>query len=288
MSARAALRESWADVPGARLYCVEAGTGPLVLLLHGFPEFWYSWRYQLAALSSAGFRAVAPDLRGYNRSTRPRRVRDYRMSLLVGDAAALLEQAGGAVAGVVGHDWGGVIAWRLAMARPDLVPRLAILNAPHPVAFLRELRRPEQWLRSAYVLFFQLPLLPECVIRAGNFALVERALRREPVRPGAFSDADIRRYKEALSRPGALTAGLNYYRALLQAPGELRRDLRRIELPTLLLWGERDPYLSIRLTEGLDAWVPQVQVRRLPDASHWVQIDAAERVNEMLSAFLQS
>src|SRR5262249_33835635 len=152
--------EPWAHrhalVGGLRLHYVEAGAGPPVLLLHGFPEFWYSWRHQLPALAGAGFRAWAPDLRGYNESEKPAGVRNYRVRLLVEDVAGLIRHTGAGRATVVGHDWGGVIAWRLAMDRPELVERLVILNAPHPGAFLRELRNPAQWLRSAYVLFFQL------------------------------------------------------------------------------------------------------------------------------------
>ena len=277
----------WATVNGLRLHYVEAGAGRVVLLLHGFPEFWYAWRHQIPALAAAGCRVLAPDLRGYNESAKPRGVRSYRLSLLVQDVAGLLAHAGAERAAVVGHDWGGVIAWRLAMDRPELVERLAILDAPHPAAFLRELRRPAQWLRSSYMLFFQLPLLPEWVLSAGDFALLVRAWRRQPVHKPAFSDQDLGRYKEALSRPGALTAALNYYRALLRTPGGLARDLRPVTAPTLLLWGERDSYLGVGMTQGLDAWVRDLTVVRIPDASHWLQNDIPARVNALLAAFLR-
>jgi pimeloyl-ACP methyl ester carboxylesterase len=273
-------------VGGIRLHVAEAGAGPPVVLLHGFPEFWYSWRHQLAALAAAGFLAVAPDQRGYNESAKPPHLRDYRLHLLVEDIAGLIAELGHQRAAVVGHDWGGGIAWALAMRHPERVERLAILNAPHPAAFARELRNPAQWLRSWYIGFFQVPWLPECLLSAGNFALMERAFRRQPTSADAFRPEDIRLYKQALSRRGALTAALNYYRALVRYPTE-RRGIRRITAPTLLIWGERDPYLGIGMTQGLERWVPQVRVERLAGVSHWVQNDAPQRVNELLIDFLR-
>jgi epoxide hydrolase 4 len=285
------LPEAWehgaATINGCRFHYVAAGMGPLVILLHGFPEFWYSWRHQIPALAHAGFHVIALDLRGYNDSDKPVGVHNYRVELLIADVAGLIRQVGAGPAIVVGHDWGGVIAWLLAMVHPELVDRLIVLNAPHPLAYLRELRRPAQWLRSLYIAFFQLPWLPEQVLAAWDYALVEWLLRRQPVQGGAFGPQDIRRYKTALARPGALTAALNYYRAALRYGGAALKDLRPIMIPTLLLWGEQDPYLSIRLTEGLRGWVPSLNVIRLPEASHWVQNDVPERVNELILAFLR-
>jgi pimeloyl-ACP methyl ester carboxylesterase len=276
-----------AAVNGVRLHYVEAGSGPLVVLLHGFPEFWYSWRHQIPALVSAGFRVLAPDLRGYNLSEKPVGVPAYRLEVLLEDVAGLIRHAGVERAAVAGHDWGGVLAWRLPVYHPGLVDKLIVLNAPHPAAFRRELRTWKQRLKSWYMLLFQVPGVPEELIRAGDFDLIDRILRRGPVHAGAFTSEDIRRYKQALARPEALTAALNYYRAGL--PGLLRpdgRDSAPIAVPTLLLWGERDPYLSPRLTEGLEPWVPDLRVVRLPDASHWVQNDAPERVNRSMIDFL--
>src|SRR5262249_13143360 len=150
---------------------------------------------------------------------------------------------------VVGHDWGGAIAWKFAMQHPELLQRLAILNAPHPAAFFRELRRPRQWLRSWYILFFQLPWLPEVLLSCGDFRMLARNLRREPVSRDAFSADDVAHYKRALAQPGALTAALNYYRALLRYPTEMRRGNRIITTPTLLIWGEQDRYLGVGMTE---------------------------------------
>jgi pimeloyl-ACP methyl ester carboxylesterase len=279
-------REGEALVNGVRLHYVEAGAGPLVVLLHGFPEFWYCWRHQIPALAAAGFRVVAPDLRGYNRSDKPPGVAGYRMSLLVEDVAGLIRHAGAERACVVGHDWGGVIAWKLALGRPDLVDRLAVLNAPHPAAMRRELRGLAQWFRSAYVLFFQLPRLPEWLILRDGCAFLDKVLR-QTVRRGAFSREDVARYKQALSVPGAATAALNYYRAAMRFPTRPAEDERPITTPTLLIWGERDRYLGVRLSEGLGRWVRRLRVERLRNASHWVQNDDPERVNALLLDFLR-
>ena len=284
--------EGWvhreAVVNGVRLHYVEAGAGPLVVLLHGFPEFWYSWQRQIGPLAAAGFRVLAPDLRGYNLSDKPPGVGAYRPEVLTADVAALIRHAGEDAAAVVGHNWGGVLAWLLPLHHPGVVSRRVILNAPHPAALRRELRRGfGQRLRSWYVLFFQLPWLPEAVIRTGDFALLRRILRRQPVRPGAFSDADVAAYRDALARPGALTAAINWYRAAFRRRSRAADGIP-CSTPTLVLWGERDPYLGPRLTEGLERWAPGVRVERFPDASHWLQNDAPERVNALLIDFLRS
>ena len=275
-------------VNGVKLHYVEAGEGPLVVLLHGFPEFWYSWRHQIPALAAAGFRVLAPDMRGYNLSEKPKGVRHYRTELLIEDVAALVRLAGEERAVIVGHDWGGGIAWGVPMRYPDLVSKLIVLNAPHPLAFQRELRSPRQLAKSWYMFFFQLPWLPEASFRAGGYRFLERVLRRDPVQAGAFTEEDIARYKEAIAQPGALTAAINYYRAALRTnPFRAAREVETITAPTLLIWGERDRYLSIRLTEDLDRWVPNIRVERIADASHWVQVDAAERVNDLMIDFLR-
>ena len=285
----AELAHRYADLGDVRLHYVEAGEGPLVLLVHGFPQFWYEWRHQVPALVEAGFRVVAPDMRGYNLSDKPLAVRAYRVELLARDVERLILACGGGTADVVGHDWGAVAAWIAAMRHPARVGRLAILNVPHPARLLDGLMSPMQLLRSSYVFFFQIPRLPEEVIRAGEFALLRSALRRDPVRPGAFSDEDVQRYVGAISRPGALTATINYYRALLRNPGETRALLKRIEAPVLVIWGERDRFLSRRLSEPPHLWVPDLQgVKRLPNASHWVAEDRPLEVNTLLLDFLRS
>ena len=258
-----------------------------VVLLHGFPEFCYSWRHQMPALAAAGWRALAPDLRGYGRSPHPPRVKDYRIDLLAADVAALIRRECGGKAHVVGHDWGGVVAWHLSMHHPESVDRLVILNAPHPAAYVRELRRTAQMLRSWYVGFFQLPWLPEWWIRLDDFAALRRLFRDDPARRGAFTAHDIVRYVDAFSDRRSLTAAINYYRAAFRAgPGSLVRGMRPVAAATLVIWGRRDRYLVPQLADGLTQWVPHVRVERLPEASHWVQHDEPGRVNKLLIDFL--
>ena len=290
------MAEEWTHREGVvndvRLHWVEQGAGPLVVLLHGFPEFWWGWHRQIPALAAAGFRVVAPDMRGYNLSEKPKGAASYRVSILLEDIASLIRHLGEARAHVAGHDWGGVVAWRLAMAHPELVDRLVIANAPHPAVFVRELKRPRQLLRSWYAMFFQLPLLPEALFRANDYAMLERIFRKGPARPGAFSDDDIRHYREAMSRPGALTAMLDYYRTFARnlgrrggpAGGERTRIVTQ---PTLVIWGERDTALDPHNLDGLEEYVPDLRIECLPNASHWVLADEPDRVSELMIGFLR-
>jgi pimeloyl-ACP methyl ester carboxylesterase len=288
------VRHRRARVNGVRLHYVEAGPtsadAPLILLLHGFPEFWYSWRHQIPALAAAGFHVIAPDLRGYNLSDKPPRVADYGVETLAGEVVGLINHAGRRRATLVGHDWGGVVAWFAAMHHPEWVEKLIILNAPHPAAYLREvtnLRRPAQLLRSWYAFFFQLPCIPEAACRAGDFATMRRMLRTDPARPGAFTADDMRQYVRAWSQPGALTASINYYRAAFRRPpARTLEAVRRVDAPTLLIWGLRDRYLVPALTRGLEPWVPNIRVKILADASHWVQHDQPELVSRLVIEYV--
>jgi epoxide hydrolase 4 len=281
-------QHGFATPAGVRLHFVAAGPrdGRPVLLLHGFPEFWYGWRHQLPALAAAGFRAVAPDGRGYNLSGKPPCVADYAIDRLVADVVGLARTFGGRVS-LVGHDWGGVVAWFVAMWHPDLIDRLVILNAPHPAAYLRELRRSiDQPLRSWYTALFQLPWLPEALALADDCAILRHTLRRDPARPGAFSDADVAEYVRAWTRPRAMTCAINYYRATFRSASSVRKQFVRIACPTLLVWGVRDRYLAPALADGLETWVPRLCVERLPQASHWVQHDELQTVNRLIVEFL--
>ncbi len=277
-----------AAVNGIRIHLVEAGIGPPVLLLHGFPEFWYSWRHQLPALAAAGYRAVAQDLRGYNESDKPPGVENYRSSKLVTDVGGLIEQLRAGPAVVVGHDWGGVLAWLLVMRRPDLVRALVVMNAPHPATFLNELPHARQFLRSWYMFFFQLPWFPEALLRFQDFGMLGHTFRARPRHPQAFTPADVRRYKEALAKPGALTAAINYYRAAFRYRRDAESSLRPVRGPALVIWGDRDSYLNPHVLDGLPRWAPDARLVRIPDASHWVQNDAPEAVNRLLLQFLGS
>ncbi|AHY46976.1 putative hydrolases or acyltransferases (alpha/beta hydrolase superfamily) [Rubrobacter radiotolerans] len=281
------LEHRYADLEGVRLHYVEAGRGPLVVLLHGFPEFWYSWRFQLPALVEAGYRVVAPDGRGYNLSGKPRGVGSYRVEALARDVRDLVFHLGESRTALVGHDWGAAVAWVAAMRHPEVVGRLAVLNVPHPERFLRGLLSPEQLLRSWYVFALQAPGPPGRLVERLVFRWVRSGWRRDPARPGTFTESDIHHYTQAMSRPGALRCAADYYRALFRRnPLRIAREMRPVEAPTLVVWGERDRYLMPTLAEPDPAWVPDLRVVRLPEASHWVQQDSPEEVNEALLNFL--
>lgn len=267
------------------LHIARAGTGRAVILLHGFPENWTSWRHQIGPLAAAGFMAIAPDLRGYNRSAAPRGVEAYAIDHLVGDVAAIVRATGHSRAHLIGHDWGGIIAWHFAVMHPELLDRLVILNAPHPSIFMRRVRRPPQLLRSWYAAFFQLPLLPEAALRAFDFAAVRRLLRTTPARPDTFTDVDIDHYIQGIASPGRLTAALNYYRAAVRHRPERRI---RTNAPTLVIWGERDVALTTGLLDGVERYAPNVRIERFPDIGHWIQNEAPVQVTDLLLDFLRS
>lgn len=271
---------------GLELHVVRAGNGPPVILLHGFPEGWRSWRNQIEELAAAGFTVIVPDLRGYGESDQPRDELAYRLRHLVEDVACLVRSSGSRVASIAGHDWGGIVAWAFASAHPELLDRLLILNAPHLGLYSRNLWRSSQFLRSWYLALFRVPWLPERLLAARDFHAI-RMLFERGAKPGAFSAADVDEYVRALARPGALTAALAYYRA--GTPDELRlaREARTIA-ETLVIWGERDRALSIRLLDGLEAFAPNLRLHRIPDAGHWVQSEAPEEVNGVMVRFLKS
>jgi pimeloyl-ACP methyl ester carboxylesterase len=280
----AGISDSYADVNGIRLHYVEAGDGPLVVLLHGFPEFWYSWRHQIPALADAGFHVVAPDMRGYNLSEKPHDWRQYDADRLAADVAGLIGHFGDQRTYLVGHDWGAAVAYMTAMRYPELLEKLAILNVPHPERMLSGLRTLRQLRKSWYMFFFQIPWLPEWLAARKDFSLGKRSLRADS--PAAVSDSDLERYAQAWSQPGALTGMVNYYRAALRrSPRAAVAELAPIQTETLVIWGMRDRHLGSELAEPLPRWVPNVRVERLPDATHWVQHDAPERVNQLLIEF---
>ncbi len=250
-------------------------------MLHGFPDFSYSWRHQFPVLAAAGFRCIAPDLRGYNETDKPRGVRAYAISELVRDVDQFIVQVAGGSALVVGHDWGGIIAWHLAMRHADRVRKLVILNAPHPALYRRELRKGGQLLRAWYAAAFQIPFLPELVLSSFHFHLLTRAAARTE------SEREI--YEEAFAQPRAPTSALNYYRAAFRdlLAGK-HPAIRPVTAPTLVLWGERDGALTPRLLDGLGAFVERLTVIRFPDTGHWLHVDAPDRVNAELLSFLQT
>jgi pimeloyl-ACP methyl ester carboxylesterase len=275
------------QINGIRMHYVRAGTGKrLLLLLHGFPEFWWSWRYQIAAMSEH-FTVVAPDLRGYNATDKP--AWGYELDVLVNDVVSLIRQLGYTRAIVAGHDWGGTIAWSLAIAYPHRVERLIALNIPHPALIAQALGRNwRQTLRSWYMFFFQLPFLPEALIRANKYAFVERVFRGMALDKSRFGDAELAQFTAALAQPGALTAAINYYRALIQqgARGMFHGTRMRVQAPTLMIWGEQDAFLGKELTYGTERFVQDLRIRYIPYCSHWVQQEHPTRVNEYILEFL--
>jgi epoxide hydrolase 4 len=279
------FRDGYADIGDVRLHYVEAGEGPLIVLLHGFPEFWYGWRLQIEPLAAAGFRVVAPDLRGYNLSSRPDAVEAYTSDKLAADIRGLILDRGAQSASLVGHDWGGTVAWATAMNHPEVVDRLAILNAAHPRKLSQGLHNPDQLRRSWYFFFFAVPELPEAVVHANNWHFFRHFLH--DARP-AYTPEEIDRYVEAWSQPGAATGMINYYRSSVrQSQKKAEAALRPIQAPTLVIWGQRDDYLRPDLAEPEHDDVPNLdRVERLPEASHWVHHDEAERVTRLLIDFL--
>jgi pimeloyl-ACP methyl ester carboxylesterase len=273
---------------GVGLHVVRAGSGPLVVLLHGFPEHWISWRHQIGALVDAGFTVAAPDLRGYNFSDRPTSRDAYHLRCLVDDVAAVIGASDRSRAHVVGHDWGGVIAWTFAAAHPGLLDKLVIMNAPHTRLYIDALRTNwRQRARSWYVLFFRVPGLSERALAAGNYAAIRRMFTTLPARRGAFSTADVEQYVDAMRQPGALTAALNFYRANAARSAIRLARSARTDAETLVIWGEKDPALVPELLDGLDQVAPRARVHRLPDVSHWVQNEAPDEVNSALVEFLR-
>lgn len=296
-----AISHGYASVNGIRLHYAESGGGDkLVILLHGFPEFWYSWRHQLVALA-ADYHVVAPDMRGYNLSDKPLRVDDYRVDVIVEDVIGLIKHSGADKAAIVAHDWGAGVAWKVAEKYPDLVSKLAIMQVP-PAAAWRANITVRQLLKSWYMFLFQLPSFPEWMIRRKNFAVLDKMFKESVARKGSFSEADIELYKEALARPGALTAALNYYRAnvlrMMSRAGRsgerkvsgTERGTRvsgfRIRVPTLF-YGVQDVALAPATVSGIENYIDApYRELRIADSGHWVQNEAADEVNAALLDFL--
>jgi pimeloyl-ACP methyl ester carboxylesterase len=273
---------------GITLHVVQAGPqdGRPVILLHGFPEFWWGWHHQIPALVQKGFRVLIPDQRGYNLSDKPRGRAAYRIETLAQDIVGLINATGRECASILGHDWGGAVAWWLATYHPDRVDRLAVLNCPHPLVMSRTLMRsPAQILRSWYMFFFGLPWLPEWMLSRTDWTMLGRAMRAT-ARPGTFTDADLLQYRTAWSQPGALEAMLNWYRAAL--PRLLARSPAgvRVRVPALLLWGAHDAFLGREMVEPTMNLCDRGRVVFLEEATHWLTHEEPEKVNALLIEFL--
>jgi epoxide hydrolase 4 len=290
------IERAYAEVNGVRLHYATAGSGKLAVFLHGFPEFWYLWKRQLEEFSQ-DCRAVALDMRGYNLSSKPGDVDAYRIEHLVEDVRAFAAHLGYERFSLVGHDWGGVVAWAFALWHPELLERLIIINAPHPAIFDRELREnPEQQAASQYMLLFRSPEA-EAALSANHYAALVEGVLKPGIEGGYISEEDRKAYLEAWSQPGALAGGLNYYRAARLSPPSRESEAGSSEIlktfpslivkvPTLVIWGEKDPYLLMGNLKGLEDYVLNLTVRRLELGSHWVIHEKPDAVNSYLRVYL--
>ena len=270
------------------LHAVAAGPpdGPVVLLLHGFPEFWYSWRNQIAPLAAAGFRVIVPDQRGYNTSSKPRGASSYALSHLISDVLAIADHLGQARIFLAGHDWGAAVAWSVALLHPQRVAKLAILNVPHPSVMRRYLKTNRRQLRrSWYMFFFQLPWLPEATFSAFHFRLGVTSLVRSS-RAGTFSSDDLALYRTAWSQPGALTAMINWYRAAFRFRSKFPDST--VHVPTRILWGERDAFLLSEMAQDSLRYCDSAELYTFANASHWLQHEEPARVSELLINFFRT
>lgn len=271
---------------GVKLHYVTQGEGDLMLMLHGFPEFWYSWRHQIPEFAK-DYKVVALDLRGYNDSDKPANQSAYVMAEFIRDVEGVIKGLGYDKCILVGHDWGGAIAWNFAYAHPEMVERLIVLNLPHPAKFAEGLRTPQQLMRSSYMFLFQLPWLPELLIQSSDYQAIETAIKGMAVNKSAITREDLEAYKDAAAKRGAMTAMLNYYRNIF-GQRMLSPDWSILEVPTLMIWGEKDTALGKELTYGTEAYVRNFQIKYIPDASHWVQQEQPQLVNQYMREFLGS
>jgi len=276
---------------GLEVEVLTAGTGDrLALCLHGFPEHAISWRHQIPLLVERGYRVWAPNQRGYGGTTRPARMADYALEHLLADVAALIDASGARSVTLIAHDWGAAIAWFFAIRRVRPLEQLVIMNVPHPACFAQALRHSwRQRARSWYAVFFQLPWLPEALLGAGHAQAVSRAILRTTTRPERFAPELLEVYRDQAATPGALTAMLNWYRAAGLGGGfaaQAALGYPMIDVPTLMLWGEEDVALGKETTYGTHRYVRDLRLQYLPGVSHWLQEDAPERVNELLTFFL--
>jgi pimeloyl-ACP methyl ester carboxylesterase len=271
----------------AGLQAVAAGPedGPVVLLLHGFPEFWYGWRRQIEPLAAAGFRVVVPDQRGYNLSSKPSGVSAYALTELVSDVIAIADQLGQNKIFLAGHDWGAAVAWSAALLYPQRIAKLAVLNVPHPSVMRKFLStRPRQLLRSWYMFLFQFPWLPEAIFSAFHFRIGSQALLRSS-RPGTFSAEDLAQYHAAWSQPGALTGMINWYRALFRTRVKFPDKIVRV--PTRILWGQRDAFLLTEMARESLSYCTNAELFTFANATHWLQHEEPARVSELLIDFFR-
>ncbi|WP_298834483.1 alpha/beta fold hydrolase [uncultured Planococcus sp.] len=275
------------ETNGINLHLAVAGPedGPLVVLLHGFPEFWFGWKNQIQPLAEKGYRVVAPDQRGYNLSDKPEGIDNYTVDHLRDDVIGIIEHFHKKRAIVIGHDWGGAVAWHLAATRPEYVEKLIVLNIPHPKAMPRVLKKnPLQWMKSSYIAFFQLPNLPEKALGMREFKTMQQSIEQTS-KPDTFSKHEIEQYKAAWSQSDALTAMLNWYRAIRRGSFRQVPDTK-IKVPVRIIWGMGDQFLSPMLAKESMSFCEEVNLAFVGEATHWIQHEQPEIVNRLIDQFI--
>ena len=282
------LKHGFIKTNNVNLHYVTQGEGKLMLMLHGFPEFWYSWRHQIAEFAN-DYQVVAIDMRGYNDSDKPDRLSAYKMSELTADVKGVIKWLGYDDCILVAHDWGGAIAWNFVYEYPDLVEKLIVMNLPHPAKFIAGLKTWRQLQKSWYIFWFQIPFLPELMFQANDYQAITSTFTDMAIDKSAFSLEDLAAYKQAAAKPGALTAMINYYRANfdLLPKEKSTQNYGVLDIPTLMIWGEEDTALGKELTYGTDEYVANLELKYIPDCSHWVQQERPKLVNQYMRNFLQ-
>ncbi|MGD1922552.1 MAG: alpha/beta fold hydrolase, partial [Pleurocapsa sp.] len=263
------------------------GEGKLMLMLHGFPEFWYSWRHQIAEFAQ-DYHVVAIDMRGYNDSDKPESLFAYKISELIADVKGVINGLDYEDCILVAHDWGGAIAWNFAYEHPEMVEKLIVMNLPHPAKFIAGLKTWEQLQKSWYIFFFQIPFLPELIFQANNYQAIASTFIDMAIDKSAFSAEDLSAYKEAAAKPGALNAMINYYRANfnISPDNNEAKEYGVLNIPTLMIWGEEDTALGKELTYGTEEYVKDLKLKYIPNCSHWVQQEQPELVNQYMREFV--
>ncbi len=290
------MAEPWTheyvEVNGLKFHCVTMGEGPLLVLLHGFPQNWYAWHKLIPDLAKK-YKVVAPDLRGYNETEKPPKVSDYQIDLLVSDVVGIIKHYGAKSARIASHDWGAAVAWALAFTHPEMVEKLVIINVPHPAKLALALtgRNPRQMLRSWYIFFFQLPWIAEKMLTANKGRNVARMLKGATINRAAFSREELDFYREAMLRPGAARATVNWYRAAfrnLRGQNAIKKKgAAEIKSPTLIIWGEQDVALGKELTYGMERWIKApFEIKYVPDSGHFVIEEKPEEVKQWITEFM--
>ncbi|MEZ5027106.1 MAG: alpha/beta hydrolase [Chitinophagales bacterium] len=283
------IKHEYVEVNGIKLHVAKQGNGKkLVILLHGWPEFWYSWRYQIPVLAEK-FTVFAPDMRGFNLSDKPLGIANYKADIVASDIAELIKKSGFEKAYIVGHDWGGAISWVFATMYPELTEKLVVCNCPHPKIMLKSFKtNPSQIIKSWYIFLHQIPLLPEIIYQFSLEKIFKKTFRGWMYNKENFTDEDLKAFVKAYKQEGALTGSINYYRAMMQTKPNLQIFNNKIKAPTLLIWGEGDRALGKELTYGTEKYVDApYEVKYIERCSHWTQNDCPEEVNKFLLDFLK-